>query len=179
MAFAPLLLPAIGSFLTSAGGVAAVASAGLGAASAISQGNYQAAVAKNNASLAEQQAGRESDAAQTAAMRLSQENAGRLGDLTAAQAASGLDVGSRSFTQARALETRIGATEVRDTARAGADAAQASMQQASSFRAEASNAKTQGMLGAAGSALGLASSFAKSTQGSSLVSPSRLKKRFG
>jgi len=179
MAFAPLLLPAIGSFLTSAGGIAAVASAGIGAVTAISQGNYQAAVAKNNASLAEQQAQRESAAAQSTAMRLSQENAGRVGELTAAQSASGLDVGSRSFGQARALETRIGAMEVRDTARAGGDAAQASMQQASNFRAEASNARTQGLLGAAGSALSLGGAFAKSGQGRSLVGPSKLKRRFG
>ena len=179
MAFAPLLLPALGGFLTSAGGIAAVATAGIGAVTAISQGNYQAAVARNNADAATAQGNRESAAAQANAMRLSQENAGRVGALTASQSASGLDVGSRSFGQARALETRIGNIEVRDTARAGADAANANFREASNFRAEASNAKRQGLLGAAGSVIGLAGSFAGSSQGKSLIGGSKLKKRFG
>lgn len=178
MAFVAPLLPAIGSFLGSAGGIAAAGSAALGAVTAISQGNYQAAVARNNAQIAEANANQESMAGQTEAMRLSQENAARVAELTAGQAASGFDLGSYSFGQARALETRIGALEVRDTARAGAERSQASLQQAANFRGEARAAKRQGMLGAAGSLLSLGGEFAKSPQAASLVKKSPLQKRF-
>lgn len=179
MAFAPLLLPALGTFFGSAGGIAAAGTAVLGAATSISEGNYQAAVAKNNAQIAAANADRESMAGQTEAMRLSQENAGRSAELTASQAASGLSVNSGSFTRARALDTRIGAMEVRDTARAGAERSQASLQQAANFRGEARAARRNGILGAAGSALSLAGDFAKSGPGQSLVRKSPLKKRFG
>jgi hypothetical protein len=178
MAFAPLLLPALGTFFGSAGGIAAAGTAALGAVSAISEGNYQASVARNNARIAEANAARESMAGQTQAMRLSQENAGRVADVTASQSASGLSLGSRSFAQGRALETRIGAMEVQDTARAGAEQSQASLQQSANFRGEARAAKRSGMLDAAGGVLGLAGDFAKSEPGQSLVKKSPLKRRF-
>lgn len=179
MAFAIPLLPALGTFFGSAGGIAAAGSAALGAVTAITEGNYQAAVARNNARIAEMNAQRESMAGQTEAMRLSQENAGRVGELTASQAASGLSLGSGSFAQGRALETRIGALEVRDTARAGAERAQASLQQAANFRGEARAAKRQGYLSAAGSLLSLGGEFAGSPAAGSLIKRSPLKKRFG
>jgi len=179
MAFAPLLLPALGTFFGSAGGIAAAATAGLGAVTSITQGNYQAAVARNNEAIAKANADRESMAGQTQALRLSQENAGRVGELTTSQAASGLSIGSRSAVGARALETRIGRMEVQDTARAGAEQAQASLQQAANFRGEARAARRNGMLGAVGSALSLGGDFAKSPAASSLVKRSKLNKRFG
>jgi hypothetical protein len=174
MAFVAPLLPALGTFFGSAGGIAAAGSAALGAVTAVTQGNYQAAVARNNEAIAKANADRESMAGQTQALRLSQENAGRLGELTAAQAASGLSIGSRSAVGARALETRIGRMEVEDTARAGAEQAQASLQQAANFRGEARAARRNGMLGAVGSALSLGGDFARS-----LVTRSKLNKRFG
>jgi hypothetical protein len=179
MAFVAPLIPVIGSFLGSAAGIASVATAGLGAVTAISEGNYQAAVARNNAAIATANADRESMAGQTEAMRLSQENAGRVGELTASQSASGLGIQSRSFGQGRALETRIGSLETRDTARAGAERSQQSLQQAANFRGEARAAKRQGYLGAAGSMLSLGGAFAKSPQAASLVSKSKLNRRYG
>lgn len=179
MAFVAPLLPALGSFFGSAAGIAATGSAALGAVSAISQGAYQSAVAKNNARIAEANAARESMAGQTEAMRLSQENAGRLGDLTAEQAGSGFALSSGSFAGTRALETRIGQLEVRDTARAGAERAQASMQQAANFRGEARAAKRNAVFGALGSAMELGGSFAGAPQAKSLVTRSPLKKRYG
>lgn len=176
MAFIAPLLPALGTFFGSAGGIAAAGTAALGAVTAISEGNYQAAVARNNARIAEMNAQRESMAGQTEAMRLSQENAGRLADVTASQAASGLSLGSRSFGEGRALESRIGALEVRDTARSGAEQAQASLQQAANFRGEARAARRNGILGAAGSLMSLGGQFAQSK---SLVKRSPLKRKFG
>lgn len=176
MAFIAPLLPALGTFFGSAGGIAAAGTAALGAVTAISEGNYQAAVARNNARIAEMNAQRESMAGQTEAMRLSQENAGRLADVTASQAAGGLSLGSRSFGEGRALESRIGALEVRDTARSGAEQAQASLQQAANFRGEARAARRKGILGAAGNLMSLGGQFA---QNSSLVKRSPLKRKFG
>lgn len=178
MAFVAPLLPALGSFFGSASGILATAGAGLGAVTAISQGNYQAAVAKQNAAIATANAERESMAGQTESMRMSQENAGRVASLTASQSASGLSLESGGFRGGRALETRIGAMETRDTARAGADQSQASLQQAANFRGEARNARTQGLLSAAGSAISLGNSFARSPQGASLINKSPIKKRF-
>lgn len=179
MAFVAPLLPVLGSFFGSAAGIAATGTAALGAVTAISEGNYQAAVARNNERIAEMNAQRDSMAGQTEAMRLSQENAARVGDLTASQAASGLSIGSRSFGEGRALETRIGALETRDVARAGAERAQASMQQAANFRGEARAAKRSAVFGALGSAMSLAGDFAGSPQAKSLVKRSPLKRKFG
>jgi len=179
MAFVAPLLPVLGSFFGSAAGIAATGTAALGAVTALSEGAYQAGVARNNARIAEMNAQRESMAGQTEAMRLSQENAGRLADLTASQSASGLSIGSGSFASARALETRIGAMEVRDTARAGAERSQASMQQAANFRGEARAARRNGILGAAGSLMSLGGDFARSPQAASLVKRSPLKRKFG
>jgi hypothetical protein len=178
MAFVAPILPALGSFFGSASGIVATTGAALGAATAISQGNYRAAIAKQNAKIAEANAARESMAGQTESMRLSQENAGRVAQLTADQAASGLSLQSGGFVGGRALETRIGAMEARDAARAGADRSQASMQQAANFRGEARNAKMQGMLGAAGNIIELGNKFARSPQAASLINKSPIKKRF-
>lgn len=179
MAFVAPLLPALGSFFGSAAGITATATAALGAVTAISEGNYQAAVARNNVKIAEQNAQRENLAAQTEAARLSQENAGRLADLTAAQAASGFSLGSRSFRQGRALETRIGAMETRDVARAGAERVGASFQEAANFRAQEGAARRGAVFGALGSVMSLGGEFARSPQAATLVKRSPLKKRFG
>lgn len=179
MAFAAPLLPVLGSFFGSAAGIAATSTAVLGAATAISEGNYQASVARNNEKIALANANRESQAGQVEAMRLSQENAARVGDLTASQSSSGFGIGSRSFGQGRALETRIGAMETRDTARAGSERAQSSLQQAANFRGEARAAKRGAVFGAAGSLLSLGGAFAGSPQAASLVKKSPLNRKFG
>lgn len=179
MAFAAPLLPALGSFFGSASGIAATASTLVGVASAVSQGNYQAAVARNNARLAEMNAQNELRSAQEQAKRISQENAAENAALLASQSASGVDIGSRSFGQARALQTRIGTQETVDIARAGTDRAQASLQQAANFRAQGKAAKRQGFFDATGSTLSLGAKFADSPAGKSLVQKSKLKRRFG
>lgn len=179
MAFAAPLLPVLGSFFGSAAGIASTGTAALGAVTSITQGNYQAAVAKNNARIAERNAGQDAQAGQLEAVRLGQENAATLADLTASQGASGLALGSRGFASGRALETRIGALETRDTVRSAGEQAQASLQQAANFRGEARSARRNGILGAAGSLLSLGGEFAGSPQAASLVRTSPLRRKFG
>jgi len=170
MAFAAPLLAAAPAILGSAGGIAAIGSGALGAVTAISQGNYQAAVAKNNARIAEGNAEREALAAQQEAARSDREYAALAATQLVEQSASGLSTGSRSSIAARALTRRVGNEASRDIVGGGADAAQRLKQDAANFRAEAKNARTQGYLSAAGSIAGAASGFMSANENQSLVS---------
>lgn len=163
MAFvAPLAAAAGGFFKSISLGSALTAAAGATTAvTAISSGNYQSAVARNNTRIAEANAEAESLAAQQEAQRRDRANAAMVAQLTAEQGASGIDVSSRSSMQTRALATRIGAQEREDIARAGGSAAQRLKQDAANFRAEASRARTQGYINAVGAGLDTASSLVR------------------
>lgn len=155
MAFAAPLVPLLasaGTFLGSPVGIAALtaAGAGLGAVNSIQQGKYAAAVARNNAQVAERNAAAQSQAAQAEAKRSDINYAALLGEQMAAQGASGFDLLGRSATNARMLTRRTRGQEATDISRAGADAAQRSLQEAANFRGEASAAKRQGYINAAG-----------------------------
>lgn len=155
MAFiAPLAAAAI-PFITSTAGVAALTgvTAGVGALSAVQSGNYQAAVAKNNARLAEENAARTSEAAQRESMRSDQDYRALLGEQLAAQGASGFDILGRSQTAARMLTERVGRRAAMDISIEGGAAARRSQQEAANFRAEGRQAKLQGYLTAAGTLL--------------------------
>lgn len=128
-----------------------VGAAALAGMSAIQQGKYQAAVARNNALLAEQNAAQESEAAQISARRMDIENAQARAAALAGQAASGFDILGRSQTRTRAMMRRVGAQESQDIRRAGTNTARRLMQDAANFRAEARQAKTQGLLSGVGS----------------------------
>lgn len=149
MAFlAPLAVPlAIGS---------SILGGGLTAFSAIQQGNYRAAVAKNNALIAEQNAARLSEAAQESAKRSDIESAALLGEQWAAQGASGLDVSGRSARAGRMLTRRVGRQQARDIVTQGVSDARNQLQEAANFRGEASAAKKQGLLTAIGAGIGAA-----------------------
>lgn len=175
MAFIAPLAASASTFLGSTAGILSLASAGIGVASAISSGNYQAAVAKNNAQIAEQNAAMAAEASQREAARSDLEYAALLGAQLAEQGASGTSVTSRSNVLARALTRRTGRMAATDIVRGGADAAQRLKQDAANFRAEARQARTQGIIGAAGAfASGLqgVAEARKKTQGS-LVTRSR------
>lgn len=135
MAFAAPILP----FLAAAGSI-------IGGVGAIQAGNYQAAVARNNAKIAEQNAEAESAAAQQEASRRDRDNAQELAALISAQAASGLATTSRSFVGSRALQTRIGREERADIVRGGTSAARRQLQEAANFRASGSQARRQGII---------------------------------
>lgn len=152
MAFiAPLAAAAIPA-LTSTAGVAAMSAAttGIGAISAIQNGNYQAAVARNNARIAEENAARISTASQKESLRSDQDYAALLGEQLASQGASGLDILGRSQVAARLLTGKTGRTAAKDISEEGTSRSRQSLQEAANLRAEGKQAKLQGYIGAAG-----------------------------
>lgn len=166
MAFIAPIAAAAGSFLTSGVGMAAVTglTAGVSALSSIQQGNYQAAVARNNARIAEENAARISEASQREGMRSDQDYRALLAEQLAIQGASGLDILGRSQVAARQLTQRTGRRAAKDISDEGTAEARRSLQEAANFRSEGKQAKTQGYISAAGSLLQGASNI-----GSTLV----------
>jgi hypothetical protein len=157
MAFlAPLALAGV------AGGGATLAGAGLGTAlsvgsgifsgvSAIQQGNYQAAVAKNNAVIAAQNAGAASDASQREGVRSDLDYAAAVGEVVAAQGASGLDILGRTQIMGRNRTRQTGREAAMDIRGEGTNHARGLMQDAANFRAQGRAAKSQGWASAIGS----------------------------
>lgn len=145
MAFIAPLIPLIPTLIGAAG-------AGLAGVSAIQSGNYQAAVARNNARIAGENAARASEAAQREAQRSDQDYRALLGEQLAAQGASGFDILGRSQRSARQLTKRTGRDAALDITTEGEAAARRSLQEAANFRAEGRQAKLQGYL-SGGSAL--------------------------
>lgn len=139
MAFAAPLIPLIPTLLTAG-------AAGLSAVSAIQGGNYQAAVARNNARLAEENAARISEASQRESLRSDQDYRALLGEQLAAQGASGLDILGRSQRSARMLTKRTGRRAAMDITDEGAAEARRSLQEGANFRAEGKQARLQGYL---------------------------------
>ena len=161
MAFVAPLLSSIGSFVGSTAGALATASTAVGALGAIQAGNYQAAVAKNNAEIAMENAGREADAAQQRQIRSDREYAAQVGEQLATQAASGLDVLGRTQLATRRLTEQTGRGAAKDIRLEGQNTAQRFQQDAANFRAEASQAKKQAAFSAIGSVLDLGTQIAK------------------
>lgn len=155
MAFLPPLIAAVGPALTSGTGIAVMtaATAGIGALSAIQAGNYQAAVARNNARIAEENAARISEAAQREAARSDQDYRALLGEQLAAQGASGLDILGRSQRNARMLTQRTGRRAAIDITDEGEAGARRSLQEAANFRGEGRQARLQGYISGAGALL--------------------------
>ena len=141
--------------------VLGVASAAVTGVSAIQQGNYQAAVAKNNALIAEQNAASASEAAQLEQLRSDREHAALLGEQLAAQGSSGLDVTSRSFGRSRMLTRRVRGEAARDIRTQGQFAAMGSLQDAANFRAQGVAARRQGMATAIGAGLSAGSDIVR------------------
>jgi hypothetical protein len=159
MAFAAPLLAAVPAFLGSTTGLAALglASGGIAAASAISNGNYQAAVAKNNARIMEQNAARLSEASQVEAQRSDRDYRALLAEQAAQQGVSGFDILGRSFQRAQLTTRQTGRRAASDIRLEGEAAAQGKLQEAANERAAGRQARIQGYTSAAGSLLGAAS----------------------
>lgn len=155
MAFLPPLLAAAGPILMSSGGAAALTglTAGITALSAIQAGNYQAAVARNNARIAEENAARVSEASQREALRSDEDYRALLGEQLAAQGASGFDILGRSQTEARMLTRRVGRRAAMDLIDEGEAGARRSLQEAANFRGEGKQAKLQGYFSGASALL--------------------------
>lgn len=167
MGFDPITLGIIAT-------TAAIGSAGISAAGSVAQGKaqsnaarYQAQVAKNNATIMEQNATYATQAGQAAALNESQKGAVRLASTKARQAANGIDINTGSAVAVRAGEAETGRLDTLTTAhnalitaygyrtQATNDTAQAGLDEAT-----ARNAKLAGYLDAGAGLLGNASSLA-------------------
>lgn len=146
-------LPVISAVVTAAG-------VGYSAYSANQAANYQAAVAKQNAKVAENNAIHAVNEAAVNARDKDQENKAIIGQLLADQAASGLNLGSGSFALQRKSAEELSARDRQRTIYAGAVTANRYRQQGADFEAqaklskmEARNAAISGVLGVGGSLL--------------------------
>jgi hypothetical protein len=170
MAFALPLLPVIGA-LGAGGGAAAlggtlatslaVGGTALSGLSAFQQSQYQASVAKNNARIAEQNAGRASDAAQIDQLRSDREFASQEATALAAQSASGLDVLGRSQILSRANVARVRGEQAVDIRKQGLIDVGNFYQEQANFLGEERAAKTKAWTDLAATAFGVGGSIAK------------------
>lgn len=162
------------AFLPALSLAGSVISAGVGAIGAMQQGraqaaaaNYQAAVARNNAIIQQQNAAQAAATGRAQAQQQDLANAQRLGAIAAAQGASGIDIGSGSYqdvTRSQQQLGRLGTQNVMQRAleqargyniEAASQTAQAQLDQM-----QAAQAQRAGMIGAGTSLLGGATSFA-------------------
>lgn len=152
----------------------AIAGTALEGFSAFSQGQYQSAVAKNNAKIAEENAERASYAAQVEQMRSDREYAAQQGTLLATQAASGFDVLGRSQVLSRANLARVRGEQAEDIRMQGYYDVRNLQQEQANFLGEARAAKTQAWMGLASTAFDIGGIAAKGFKkkpktGSSLI----------
>jgi hypothetical protein len=129
-----------------------VASSAISGISQFQQSKYQAAVAKNNAQIANDNANRAGYASQIEQMRSDREYMAEQGTLHAAQAASGLDVLGKSQTLARHNLARVRGEQALDITQEGLYNVRNFQQQQANFLGEARAAKTQAWMGAAATA---------------------------
>lgn len=158
MAFVAPALAAATSFIGSTAGMAALTlgTAAFTGYTAIQQGKYQAAVARNNAKYAEQNANLTSEASQREQMRSDQDYRSALGEMEAAQSASGLDILGRTQLRSRNTTRRSGRQAALDIRQEGTAGARRFLQDAANFKAEGRAAKAQGYTTAIGAGLGAA-----------------------
>jgi len=150
-----------GSTLVSAIGGMRQGAAAAGAA------KYQAQVARNNAQIAQQNAEYVSQAGETAAQAQDLKARSALGSIRAAQSASGLSVDSPSLQDAYEGSAQVYRLDTANIMQNAALRARGYAAQGTEYLAEAdlqdrkaSDSKSAGYLGAAGSLLSGASSFA-------------------
>lgn len=170
MAFAPAAFAALPTILGVVSTGVAIAGIVQSTSANIQSANYQAMVAERNAKTMEDNAVRAQYAAQVQQQEIDRESRGLIGAQIAQQSASGLKIGGRSqmLTRKSARElARQDAMNIRQAGdleaynfRIGAeDAATA----AGFARQSAGNALTEGFLSGAGTLVGGASSFLKSS----------------
>lgn len=136
--------------------------AALTGVNAIQQGHYNAAVARNNATIAEQNAARISEASQREALRSDQDYRALLAEQLAAQGASGFDILGRSQRSVRMLTTRTGRRAAVDIRQEGEAGARQSIQEATDFRNQDRQSVRQGYITAAGEVINAGTGLMKS-----------------
>lgn len=154
--------------------IAAIAGTLFSGVAAMDKANYQAQVARNNAKIAERNAGLASQEAQTRAMRSDREYAAMRGQALATQGASGLAVASGSNQGVLGLIDRNRAEASTDLRTQGSYASENYNNQAAAFRGEANSAKSAGitsLIGAGFDAIGQGVSAFGGTKGKSRSYP--------
>ncbi len=154
LAAIPAVLGSIGAATAGAASVAStvgtVLSVGgsiLGGISAMQQGNYQASVARQNASIAEENARRAVDRAQIQQQDTDRETAALIGTQESLQGASGLLVTGRSQMLTRKAAAEIGRQDALNVRQAGEVEAYGYKNEAASQIASASMARATGRMG--------------------------------
>lgn len=129
--------------------------------------DYQAGVAKLNAQIAEQNATYARNVGEMQAMQVGLEGGQRMGQIRAAQGASGLDVNTGSAKQVQTSQAQITGTEVAAVRSNAAKTAYNYQVEGVQYQTQAQldtlagqNARTAGMVGAMSSIVGGASSVA-------------------
>lgn len=155
----------IGMGTTFLGGITSAIGAFVGGEAQQQMYNYQAGIAKLNAQIAQQNATYATQVGEIQATQAGLQGGQRLGQIKAAQGASGLDVNSGSAKQVQSSQQLITAS---DTAAIRSNAARTAYNyanQAVGFTAQANldtvagqNARLSGLIGAGSSLLGAASS---------------------
>jgi hypothetical protein len=162
----PVSALAIGSAIAGLAGGGMSAAGAYGSSKAASaNANYQAQVAANNATIARQNAGMDTQAGEIAATNQGMKTRAAVGSIQATQGASGIDVNSGSAPKVRAAASELGlmdALTIRSTAakKAYADtvAATGDTAEAGLLQSEAAQASAAAPIGALGSFLSSASS---------------------
>lgn len=126
--------------------------------------NYQAAIATANSKIAKENARQAWEIGLRDAQDIGTENQGLAGEQVAAQAATGLSLGSGSFAKARYRQRELGYEEqVRRVEAAGKQRANYRTE-ANIYKAEAASHRSAGQFALAGAALSAAGSLASAAQ---------------
>jgi hypothetical protein len=149
------------AFMAAAAPFLAIAGTVLQGFSQFQQNQYQSAVAKNNAKIAEQNADRASYASQIEQMRSDREYQAQEASLLASQAASGLDVLGRSQVMSRANVGRVRGEAAVDIRQQGLFEVRNFQQEQANFLGEARAAKTNAWMGLASTAFEVGGMAAK------------------
>lgn len=139
--------------------VASIAGTAVSGFAAFSQAQYQSRVAANNAAVAEQNAVRARQEAAIHAQDQDLQASMEIGQMLAAQGASGLSLGVGSMGLRRKSAEELAAKDRGYTIYAGETKAAAYGQQAEDFRAESSAASSAGKFGLLGTAIGFGDSL--------------------
>ena len=160
----------------------AAAAAVLQGVSAFGQAHYQRQVARNNQTIATQNANRTSDAAQVAQLRSDREYAQVTGQQLAAQSASGFDVLGASQIGVRALTAKVRGEAATDIRRKGESDTAGYFNQAAGFAGEANAARAAGISALLATPLNAAGAYAGASKPggipSSIIGGAKSRKKY-
>lgn len=157
------------------GGLGAAISAGgtlLGGLATMSQMNYQAKVAENNAKIAQQNATAAEQAGEQQAAAQSRKEAAQMGAIVASQAANGIDVNTGSAVDVQESQRELGKLDTENVMRNAEMQAYGYRTQSTNYEAQAKAdqsaaffAPISAAIGATGSYLGKASALSSKWTG--------------